>query len=478
MRGDELGEDDELGRRVPLAAAHLIDDGQQGGHLGIQTDLGAAGQFQQLLDLGHLAGQLGLVHHPANGQQVIEHGLGILIGRGFLVEFAVAAGRVSHAKRLPQRGQPGMALAQRRVDRFRAAGHQALEQDHQEAERPVAPSHGPVVVVPDVLGHRLVQLPLQSVFGTRAIHRVNIGDPLLEQPPPLRIHRRALARAPDHRRHPVGCQIGDLVEAVGIKQVEQMQETPGVALVRRGGQQQEDRHGRGQRFAHAIAGGLGAVGLFAQLVGLVEDHYVPAGPDDVLEDAPVMHLPPLALGRGEVRAQALRLDEVQAGDHLVVDRPQVGFLAVQLTKRRHHGAVVDDELLAEFLGELVLPLPGQPGRGDHQAAVGLPAELQLLINHRRFDGLAQADLIGDHDPGPDATQHEVHGQHLVRQRRHAEIGRRKHALLRHQRLQLVRSQGCDEQGRRHQWPRPPLRPAQQPAAVRPSARGAPARPAR
>ena len=76
-----------------------------------------------------------------------------------------------------------------------------------------------------------------------------------------------------------------------------MQEAASVALVRRSGEQQEDRCPVGHGLADFVAGSLGAVGLFAQLVGLVHDDHVPSSLSDSLGDLPVVLFPPCPLSR-------------------------------------------------------------------------------------------------------------------------------------------------------------------------------------
>ena len=68
LSGHELGEDQELCRRVALAAADLVHDAQQGLEFGVlPAGGGLLGQVQQVFDQGHLFLQASLVHHTDHG---------------------------------------------------------------------------------------------------------------------------------------------------------------------------------------------------------------------------------------------------------------------------------------------------------------------------------------------------------------------------------------------------------------------------
>jgi len=76
------------------------------------------------------------------------------------------------------------------------------------------------------------------------------------------------------------------------------------------------------------------------------------------------------------------------GHHLVALLP--GVHAVVSAQRI---AADDLELLAELVAQLALPLEGQIGRGDDQDALDQPADLQLLDEEPRHDGLAGAGVV-------------------------------------------------------------------------------------
>ncbi|SMO86012.1 hypothetical protein SAMN06264867_11215 [Halorubrum cibi] len=60
--------------------------------------------------------------------------------------------------------------------------------------------------------------------------------------------------------------------------------------------------------------------------------------------------------------------------------------------------VIDYELLAEFLAELLLPLLLERRRGDNENAVGTISSSQLLNDHRCLDSLPEPYLVGNQIP--------------------------------------------------------------------------------
>ena len=79
----------------------------------------------------------------------------------------------------------------------------------------------------------------------------------------------------------------------------------------------------------------------------------------------------------------------------------------------HQLAVDDDELQAELVAHLVLPLQRQARRAhDHRGAGPMPQE-QLLQDQAGLDGLAQADVVGQQQVGPRAGQRAAQRFKLV-----------------------------------------------------------------
>ncbi len=76
----------------------------------------------------------------------------------------------------------------------------------------------------------------------------------------------------------------------------------------------------------------------------------------------------------------------------------------------HQVAIHDAEVEAELVPHLVPPLDLERGRADDQDPAGPVADDQFQIDHPRFDGLAQAHVVGDQqvDPGHlDRPHHRI-----------------------------------------------------------------------
>ncbi len=167
----------------------------------------------------------------------------------------------------------------------------------------------------------------------------------------------------------------------------------GIELQRRRGEEQEAPGPRGQRLRHLVGA------LRAQVVGLVEDHQIPAG---------VGGLRRLFLGAGE---------PLQGRHHQLVPRPGSACRA----RRRLVVAIVlcalgvhQREEQVELVEQLREPLHGQVRRRDHQAASDQPRVQQGREHEARFDGLAEAHFIGEHEARRAGGQHLVRHGDLVR----------------------------------------------------------------
>ncbi len=96
----------------------------------------------------------------------------------------------------------------------------------------------------------------------------------------------------------------------------------------------------------------------------------------------------------------------QRGDDTLLVPEHIGVVAQQ-------GVVGCGAGDVEFGLQLFAPLSDQRGRGEHQHALGHPAQQILLENHAGLDGLAQADLVGEQHPAAELLEHLAHGLDLM-----------------------------------------------------------------
>ena len=189
----------------------------------------------------------------------------------------------------------------------------------------------------------------------------------------------------------------DALEAVGIDQRHEELEIRILAVVRRGGQQEEVARKAGEQAAELVA--LRAVHLAApegggHLVRLVADDEVP------------------------LRGPELFLRFRAAGEFVQPRDAQFGFLK-GVAGDGGGQAVIGEDLKAqvELLVKLVLPLFGQIARADDQAAAHIAADHQFLDEQAGHDGLARAGVVRQHVAQRLTGQHFlVHRRDLVRQR--------------------------------------------------------------
>ena len=79
----------------------------------------------------------------------------------------------------------------------------------------------------------------------------------------------------------------------------------------------------------------------------------------------------------------------------------------------HARGVHDDEVQAEFLAHLVAPLQGEARRAHDDDRAGPVAQQQLFDDEPRFDGLAQADVVGQQEVGARGRECPAQGLELV-----------------------------------------------------------------
>ena len=201
-------------------------------------------------------------------------------------------------------------------------------------------------------------------------------------------------------------------QGVGIEEAEQAAEGIGLALVRGGGEEQQVGRGLGQTFAESEAshGFCGA----PEAMGLVDHHQIPAGVDEVVEALAVVAS---HLLRTPAPAGLHRFDRIEGADHLVVLLPEV-FLGADPEQLAPGGEVAGLDEVKGFIEvgvELADPLADQTRWSHHKNPLGQAADLELTNDQARFDGFAQANLIGEEIADPISCHGALQRLELVRQ---------------------------------------------------------------
>ncbi|SIN00495.1 Uncharacterised protein [Mycobacteroides abscessus subsp. abscessus] len=168
-----------------------------------------------------------------------------------------------------------------------------------------------------------------------------------------------------------------------------------------------NRHGSLGVHRVAASAGDGRRTRRRDVVGFIDDEHV--------EGEPLTQLGVLGLGI-DVAQQALaaHLRQPRHGhDHPWIQLKRIGVQAVGTVHLGHQFTVDDDELQAEFVPHLVLPLQRQAWRAhDHCGAGTMPQE-QFLHDQAGLDGLAQSNVIGQQQVGPRAGQRPTQWFELV-----------------------------------------------------------------
>ena len=199
--------------------------------------------------------------------------------------------------------------------------------------------------------------------------------------------------APD--RHPAG-------EAVWIEQLEQGGEAVGMAVVRRGGQEQavlETTSEIADRTGELRLDSVTPAARRRGVVGLVQD-----------QQSARLHLAePLAHG-----VRVGRVDEkVVRHEKSAVGTPRIDPESPLLANPREIRAIEDYEYEAEALPHLGLPLLQHGRRRSHHDRPGLLAKQQLTSDETGLDGLAQARVVGDKEIHARQAQRLAQRLHLV-----------------------------------------------------------------
>ena len=131
-------------------------------------------------------------------------------------------------------------------------------------------------------------------------------------------------------------------------------------------------------------------GAASKPVGFIEYHQVPARAHKIVEPLGVVV-------RDLFAAPATpgidRLDRVERADHLLVTPPKVWIarLAAQCWKVGWREQLKG---FAKVGQQFLLPLAGQPGWHDDQAALDETAQLEFALDQPGLDRFAKADLVG------------------------------------------------------------------------------------
>ena len=301
--------------------------------------------------------------------------------------------------------QPLGAVREAAPDGPRARGQAPLVERHQEADGAGAPvvagRGGAGALALHELRHLAVQRELRPVDGE--VHRAGnaLREDLPRRPPPVGVPLREvdhrLLRAPQVERGaagvhrpPDGAHVG---VGVAVEKLEEEREVVRVALVRRGGQQQQVVRRVAQQLAQLVPLALVRFVARRHPVRLVHDHQVPVR---------------LAQARQDVAA----LREVERGH-----RPRLPHPLVHAELRAQVAAAQHDERLVELLPQLALPLEREVRGGDDQDALGEAPQPQLADQQPGHDRLARAGVVGEQEPHPRRLQQVVVDRlQLVRQR--------------------------------------------------------------
>ena len=169
---------------------------------------------------------------------------------------------------------------------------------------------------------------------------------------------------------------------------------PGLAELGRSGGEQEQSGGFARELFDELVFGAGRFGSPAEVVGLVDNHQIPAGFDDL--GAAIVHRRQKGdAGQGEL-----------AGEKRVFTR--VAGLDVGAAR-----FVKDGEPQVEAAQQLDEPLVGKRLGHEDQGAFNLTGGQEALEDQARLDGFAQADLVGQQHAGHLAVGDLVEDVELV-----------------------------------------------------------------
>jgi hypothetical protein len=369
--------------RRALVLPHPVDEGLhprvglvggglgEGGHL---REQGADAVVGEGREASGVAGGLGVEAHERRGLGLVV----VFVGAGLGGREAVEDG----AGCLLAVGAEG---ALEGVHRRQEALAEALDGDAHAAlglEVGVGAAGGEGVVVAGEEGGEAQLVGLVGRVGEGHLHEPALGQGDVRMPSDVGLE------APHHDGRELGraADVDAARKPLRIEDVHERRERVGVAVVGRGGEEEpvlealrEVAHGAGDLGVDGVAAGRGGGGD----VGLVEHEHGARG--EVSE------------GVAEAREVLLVAEEGVRHDEEAAGRPGVDAEAAGAPAREDKLAVVQGELEAEALPELVAPLEGDGGRrGDDGAVDALPEE-ELVQDETGFDGLSEAHVVGDEE---------------------------------------------------------------------------------
>ena len=184
----------------------------------------------------------------------------------------------------------------------------------------------------------------------------------------------------------------------GVDQLEERPVRMPIAVVRRRGEQHEPSRVLTELLAQPVS--LGPVRIrrrtgLRQGMGFVDDHQIPTLPEGTVTN----RLPLQEIDRGQDSRQGI--PRVDPGGK------------VGLFPGNSRGVVEDCEIERESFMELIAPLIEEPGRSDDEHPPCPTASHQLEKDEPGFDGLPEADVIGDEEARARFREEAEHRRELV-----------------------------------------------------------------
>ena len=147
-------------------------------------------------------------------------------------------------------------------------------------------------------------------------------------------------------------------------------------------------------------GGLEAIAVVCDVVGLVDDHDIPSARISGPQHVGALHI-------------------VDRRNRHTRRRPRVDTGRQQRDVAPHARGVDDCRVDTKPVRQLVGPLLAHARRGENQHAIGPVAGAKLSDNQARLNGFSQADIVGEQKTGAEAAQDGERRLQLMRQQVHA-----------------------------------------------------------